>query len=114
MVINIRAEVKTTPIRILRVEWPEGHQVVVGGRLMSQTANGVTTPYYTMPEYTRGDFPSVFDEWEPGEVAVYDVTRGKQRLEQVKACRLLFRAHDSDDVTDWLLSHEEEASCSTD
>ena len=65
MVEQTETVVTARPLRLklLRVETFYGHQLVCGGRLVSETRFGEVHPHPELPVYTRELFPCDFDRW---------------------------------------------------
>ena len=113
---TVSVSVMKLPIRLVKVVHPKGHQIVVGGRLVSETVDGVTTPRPDLPEYTREMFPGDFDAWsdfrlEDVQVLVRrlcetaDPKKPEWRLTKLGVPRahiILFTPRDRQAVTDWI------------
>lgn len=95
------------PIRLCRVEFGSGHQIVVGGRLVSETREGKTTPMRDLPAYTDDDFPAdvekfVYEEDRSVSVLLMDEFGVMKELKPVRACSILFHPVDADSVREWI------------
>lgn len=109
--VTARVEVLVERLRLhlVKVEFPGGHHIVVGGRLMSVTADGVATPWRDMPAYETGMFPVPWDEWSEGahpEVRVLiqrDARSSLRPCSPVRACSLLFNPRGKETVRAWLV-----------
>lgn len=90
------------------VEFPRGHHIVVGGRLLSTTLDGVTTAHRDMPVYEMGMFPVSWDAWTEGahpdvRVIMQASATGRQKpVSFVRACSLLFNPRGKETVRAWL------------
>ena len=111
VVETVTVEAVHFKIRAVEVKWPEGHQIVIGGRLVSSTLGKDTKPYPDLPEYTPELFPVDLSDWIDGkypEVAV-SVLQDSGKMKQcgdVRACTLLFNSRERQTVTDWIRSQK--------
>ena len=117
---TVSVSVTRLPIRLIKVAHPHGHQLVVGGRLVSETVDGKTVAHPELPEYTREMFPGDFDAWcdfrlEDVQVLVRrlceteDPKKPEWRLTKLgvpRASVFLFTARDPQTVRDWIRSQK--------
>ena len=111
MVANtVEVTVTRLRIRLLKVVFDGGYQLVVGGRLLLESRDGRKTTHPDLPEYEPGMFPADFMAWSYGEVGgisvqmVSDSGKTMRDIDSVRACTLLFKPHDADSVRQWLRS----------
>ena len=116
MVEKTETIVKARPLRLklLRVETHYGHQLVCGGRLVSETRFGEVHPHPELPVYTRDLFPCDFSRWaeengtleatDPGmKVGVIDSLRDR-KIGPVLAAIHLFTVYEPKEIVSWLRS----------
>lgn len=105
---SIEVQVTRLKIRLVRIDFPGGHHIVIGGRLVSSSKDGKTVPHPDLPEYTEDMFPVGAGAWAYGEhpdVRVSMVTKhGRRQLGYVRACTLMFTPRSRDTVSDWIRS----------
>ena len=96
--------------RLLKVEHPNGYQLVAGGRLLLDCAGGRKTPHPDLPPYVPSMFPTPYSEWSWAD-DMSNTTKvwivGDKRTRQIGSVRahtLLFTPIDCDVVRDWLRS----------
>ena len=105
---TVEVLVERLRLYLCKVEFPRGHHIVVGGRLLSATIDGVTTPHRDMPVYEMGMFPVSWDAWTEGahpDVHVLIQASATGRLKPasfVRACSLLFNPRGKETVRAWL------------
>jgi len=105
--VTIEIRVFRFQTRLVKVVFPGGHQIIVGGRLVSVTCNGVTTPHPELPAYRVEDFPVSFTDWSDGrypDVHVYmaKASGNLREVSCVRASTLLLNAVDADEVRTWI------------
>ncbi len=111
--VTVEVLVERLRLHLVKVEFPGGHHVVVGGRLLSTTDGGVATPRRDMPAYGMGMFPVQWDEWSEGahpEVRVLIQSSAGAQLRPcgtVRACSLLFNPRGKEAVRAWLVRQAE-------
>ena len=96
----------TLPIRLAKVVYPGGYQLVVGGRLALAVKDGDTLRP-DLPVYGTSDFPVDFVKWSDGEHQEVCVSvtlkNGKFKpVSSVRAFMALFVASDADLVREWI------------
>jgi len=105
---TIEVVVTRLKVRLLKVSFPGGHHLVVGGRLVSSAEDGVVTPHPDLPPYRVEDFPVDFVKWSDGEIPDVSVTvRNGAEMKPVGCVRagtLLFTERDARTVTAWIRS----------
>lgn len=104
--VDVRVRVTRFSVRLIKVEWPKGYQLVVGGRLAVTVVGGVSKQHPDLPQYTPGSFPVDFIKWSDGgapEVKVQEVIPGGgiRRLSVVRACTMLFTTLPQATVKNW-------------
>lgn len=106
---QITVRVIKNPIRLCKVVTNDGHQLVVGGRLVSEVRDGKTVPHPDLPEYRPEDFPAdteafAYSELPEGQVTVLvqDKTGQMRPVGPVRALQLLFNARGADAVRQWI------------
>lgn len=106
---QITVKVIKTPIRLCKVVMNDGHQLVIGGRLVSAVRGGKTVPYPDLPEYRTEDFPADTEAFAYGElpegqvrVLVQDKAGQMRPVGPVRALQLLFNARGADAVRQWI------------
>lgn len=111
--VTVEVLVERLKLYLCKVEFPRGHHIVVGGRLLSTTIDGVTTPHRDMPVYEMGMFPVRWDAWADGahpdvRVITQASAAGKPKLAScVRACSLLFNPRGEETVKSWLRQQQE-------
>lgn len=105
-----KIEVRITRIKLelCKVEFPGGHHIVVGGRLVSERNGEKVVPHRDLPEYTHGMFPGGdFGMWDTGDtdvtVTVVSSSGRRRAISEVRASVMLFTAFDKDEVRDWIM-----------
>lgn len=105
--VTVEVSVEHLRLYLCKVEFKGGHHIVVGGRLLSTTVDGVVTPHRDMPVYEMGMFPVKFTDWcegaHPDVRVLMQSAAGKLRPAScVRACSLLFNARAKETVRTWL------------
>lgn len=102
--LSVEVRVTRLRIRLVKVASRHGHQLVCGGRLVSEVKDGVRTPHPDLPEYRPDDFPSNLQSWIDGRNGDVTVTIAgrKKAVGPVRACTLLFTAMPADAVKRWI------------